>query len=64
MDQTAQEMTKFYSMIRTVSETKRIEGILDALKFITSTGVNLHILTCLQIALCQHRENFSISWMG
>lgn len=26
--------------------------------------INLHLLTCVQIILCKHREDFSITWMA
>lgn len=26
--------------------------------------IKLHLLTCVQIILCKHREDFSVTWMG
>ena len=52
------------SQKRSVSELNSLAHILDILKFFATTMIKLHLLTCVQIILCKHREDFSETWMG
>ena len=63
IDGQIQDILDFYSQTRTVFEVKQMEKSLNVLQFSLSTFINLHILTCIQIALCKHRD-FEKSWMG
>ena len=64
MDNQIHTITEYYTPRCNVTELKKIQQALDILKFLTTTFINLHLLTCIQIVLCRHRENFEDSWMG
>lgn len=64
MDDQIDQITEFYRPRCNVTELKKITHALDILKFLATTLINLHLLTCVQIVLCKHRSNFEDSWMG
>lgn len=47
MDKKIDDVVEYYAETRTVSEVKSLEGVLDVLKFLTTTLINLHFLTCM-----------------
>ena len=63
MDSQISEVLDYYGRDQTRAETTILKGRLDVIQFIVQTFIYLHLLTCIQIALCTYRE-FSKSWMG
>ena len=64
IDNQIEEILDYMSSSRNVSEIDKIKRYLSFLEFGVSTLINLHLLTCLMIMLCKHRDNYEITWMG
>ena len=64
IDNQIDEILDYMSQSRTVSEIDEIKRYLSIIEFAISTLINLHLLTCLMIMLCKHREDYNITWMG
>ena len=64
LEQRIDEFVEFFRENKTLSEIKAIRNWLQILQFATTTMINLHILTCMQIVLCMHREDYSKTWMS
>lgn len=47
MDNQIDEITAYFGRTKTNSEIKKISRILDILKFLATTLINLHLLTCV-----------------
>ena len=64
IDSQIQEIMEYYADSWSLYEKKSIEPKFDTFKFFTSTGVNLHFLTCMMIVLCHQRENWNDTWLA
>ena len=63
MENTLDEILEYYGQTKTVFDIKRMRKSLSIAQFAVETFVHLHVMTCVQIILCTHRD-FSVSWMG
>ena len=63
IDNSINEILDFYGQTKTVFEIKNLRKQLSIIQFSVETFINLHIMTCIQIILCTHRD-FENSWMG
>lgn len=63
MENQINEILEQYGSTMTRAETQNLRQQMEIWQFIVQTIINLHLLTCIQIALCTYR-NFEKSWMG
>ena len=64
LEQRFDEYVEYFRENNTLSETNLIKQWLDLFEFMLSTILNLHLLTCIQIIVCQNSYDFSLTWMG
>ena len=63
IDNQISEILDFYGQSKTVFDIKRMRKQMNILEFGLETFIHLHMMTCIQIILCTHRD-FDKSWMG
>ena len=63
IDNQINEILEFYGQSKTVFDIKRMRKQLNIIEFGLQTFIHLHMMTCIQIILCKHRD-FELSWMG
>lgn len=63
IDNQINEVIEYYGQTSTRAETQSLRKNMELCLFIVTTLIDLHLLTCIQIALCTYRD-FDNSWMG
>jgi hypothetical protein len=63
MENHINEVIEYYGEKATRAETQSLRKNMELITFIFTTLIDLHLLTCIQIALCTYRD-FGNSWMG